>query len=348
MVRWIYGEPLHTPIDGVEALGALEFEHTMEAIEEGQDYEVVVDFRPNGKLNVEEYYSKLEEMGTSIQLGEGDGMYRMHIHVPTEKRYEPIDYTMQLGTVTNVAIENLMAQMQAIEGKATAAQLKLNPVSAGQIAVIAVAPGDGIARVFASLGAAGIVEGGQTMNPSTQQIMGAFENLPTNKVIILPNNKNIVMAAEAAAELTVKEVRVVPSKTVPQGLAAILRLNPDGEFEGVFEEMVAALDDVQTGEITTATRSAEIDGVKVKEGQILGLLNGKLVYCSPDLKKTSLGLLEQAGMDEYELVTLFYGAGLPAGEVEAIAEAIRKSYPDHEIEIQDGGQEHYHFILSIE
>ncbi len=274
-------------------------------------------------------------------------MYRMHIHVPTENRYIPIDYCMELGTVTNVAIENLMAQMEEIESSASS-RIELTPLDPGQIATVAVAPGTGIAKVFASLGVAALVEGGQTMNPSTQDIMAAFENLPTNKVIILPNNKNIILAAEAAAELTVKEVHVVKSKTVPQGLAAMMRLAPDGDFEKVAKEMDEAIEEVQTGEITTATRTVEIDGVKVKEGQIIGLLNGKLIVAAPDLEEACLGLLRKIEMDDYELITMFYGNNIKTDQVEQIAGIIEETYPDHEVEIQAGGQPHYQFIFSIE
>ena len=306
MLRWIDGEPLDTPIAEVQPISALNLDNTLETIEEGQDYEIVVDFNPFEELQLEGFYSGLEEMGTSIQVGEGEGMYRMHIHVPTENRYLPIDYCMELGTVTNVAIENLMAQMDEIERRA-AERIELIPLDPGQIASVAVAPGPGIAKVFASLGVAAIIEGGQTMNPSTQQIIAAFENLPTNNVVILPNNKNIILAAKAAAEMTVKKIRVIESRTVPQGLAAMMRLAPDGDFEQVAKEMSAAIDDVQTGEITTATRNVEIDGVKVKEGEIIGLLNGKLVGCSPTLEETCVFLLDHLGMEDYELVTMFYG-----------------------------------------
>ena len=186
------------------------------------------------------------------------------------------------------------------------------------------------------------------MNPSTQQIMAAFENLPTNKVIILPNNKNIILAAEAAAELSVKEIRVVKSRTVPQGLAAMMRLAPDGDLDQVASEMGKALDEVQTGEITTATRNVEIDGVKVKEGQIIGLINGKLVIASPELEDACLQLLDKIDMDEYELITMFYGNNIKLDRVKEIAGILEENYPDHEVEIQEGGQPHYQFIFSIE
>jgi dihydroxyacetone kinase-like predicted kinase len=178
--------------------------------------------------------------------------------------------------------------------------------------------------------------------------MAAFENLPTNNVIILPNNKNIILAAEAAAELTVKEVTVIKSRNVPQGLAAMMRLAPDGDYEQVAKDMATAIDDVQTGEITTATRDVEIDGVTVKEGHIIGLLNGKLIVAAHSLEEACFDLLEKVGMDDYELITMFYGNNISLKQVEEVAEAIEKKYPDHEVEIQEGGQPHYQFIFSIE
>jgi DAK2 domain fusion protein YloV len=352
MARFIRGLPLETPIAVVQPLEAMKAD-VMDAIQPGQDYEVVVDFRPWSPLNIERFYDDLEKIGTSIQLGEGDGIYRLHIHVPTDRRYTPIDFTMSIGTVTKVAMENLLVQMEKpLQQNSPADRIDLIPVEPGQIAVVTVSPGPGIGRVFASLGAAAIVEGGQTMNPSTQEILHAFENLPTRKVIILPNNKNIILAAQAAAQAaaqsTDKLVAVVPSRTVPEGLAAMLRLVPHGDLDAVVADMTEALRDVETGEITTATRSVEIDGVTVEEGQIIGLLNGRLVLASGTLEDACLGLLEKSSAANRELITLFYGANLPIPEIEHITEVIRAAYPNQEIEIQDGGQPHYQFIISVE
>jgi hypothetical protein len=347
MVRWINGMPLDTPASNARPLSSLNLEHTMEAVEEGQDYEVVVDFRPNGTLELDSFYARLEAMGTSIQVGEGEGMYRMHIHVPTENRYLPIDYCMELGTVTNVAIENLMAQMAEI-GQAATRRPEIRSLQANQIAVVAVAPGPGIAAMFAELGVAALVEGGQTMNPSTKDILSAFENLPTNHVIILPNNKNIIMAAEQAAGLTVKRVKVVRSRTVPQGLAAMLRLIPDGELEQVAADMETALAQVESGEVTTATRDVEIDGVNVKSGQIIGLHNGKLVVSESSLQAALLGLLDAIGMDKYELLTLFYGEDIGQAQADETAAAIKERHDHLGVEVHSGGQPHYQFILSVE
>jgi DAK2 domain fusion protein YloV len=348
MTRFLNGESLESPLISVQPLSAMNLENAMEDVEAGQDWEVVVDFRPANGFELQAFYARLEEIGTSIQVGEGEGMYRMHIHTPLEKRYEPIDYIMGLGTITKVAMENLLAQMDDLETQVSGAKLELSPVDPGQIAVVTVSPGNGLSRIFASLGVASIVSGGQTMNPSTKDILEAFENLPTDKIIILPNNKNIVLAANQAKEVTVKEVRVIPSRNVPQGLAAMLHLNPDGDLDKVAEKMTKALESVITGEITIASRSVEIDGVAVTEGQVIALLNGKLAVSSDNLEHACLEFLTKAKAAEFELITLFYGEELKHAEANHIADLIREKYPNQEIEVQEGGQPHYQFIISIE
>jgi len=346
MLRYAKRLPLDAPVVTVQPLSALKLQETMEVIEEGQDFEVVVDFYPAQPLDLQAFYSRLEQMGTSIQVGEGDGMYRMHIHVPLEKRYEPIDYIMGLGTITKVAMENLVAQMGG--AGSSAEHLELTNVQPGQIAVVAVSPGRGLSRIFASLGVAAIVEGGQTMNPSTQEILAAFENLPTDKIIILPNNKNIILAANQAREVTVKQVVVVPSRTIPQGLAAMLAHDPDGEIEKVAERMMQAMERVRSGEITVATRSVELDGVKVKQGQVIALLDGKLVSSANSLEEALLTLLEKASAPNYELITLFYGADLSHSQANRLADLVRERYPQQEVELQEGGQPYYALLVSIE
>lgn len=348
MLRHIYGDPLDTPLASIQPLSALDFESAMQEVEEGQDYEVVVDFYPENELNLQSFYGTLEEMGTSIQVGEGDGMYRMHIHVPLENRYRPIDYIMGLGTITKVAMENLLAQMDDIDKRSKGDKLELANIEPGQIAVVTVSPGPGLSRIFASLGVAAIVEGGQTMNPSTQELLAAFENLPTDEIIILPNNKNIIMAANQAKEVTVKHVQVVPSRTIPQGLSAMLALNPDGDLKAVAGKMNKSLALVKTGEITIATRSVEIDGVNVEQGQVISLLDGKLVCSAKSVEEGCMCLLEEANAKEHELITLFYGEDLTATDANRISDKIRESYPGQEIEVQDGGQPHYQFIISVE
>ena len=347
MVRFVKGLPLDVNIATVQPLAAMKFENVFDSIEPGQDFEVVVDFHPNEELNIPQFYEDLQQIGTSIQMGEGEGIYRMHIHVAADKIYAPIEYTKTLGVVTKAAIENLRSQMEQIE-RERGKSIQFTSVESGQIATVAVAPGQGIARVFASLGVSAIVEGGQTMNPSTQEILNSFENLPTDQIFILPNNKNIILAAQAVAQLTVKHVTVIPSRTVPQGLAAMMRMIASGDPKEIAADMNSVLNDVETGEITTATRSVEIDEVNVLQGQIISLLNGKLVLASDNLKDATLGLLEKAHADHFELITLFYGIDVSRMEVDTIADTIRKKYPKQEIEVQEGGQPHYPFIISIE
>ena len=348
MVRLIAGEALDTPTATVQPLSAMNLQNSKELIEPGQDYEVVVDFVPARELDLPKFYGELEKMGTSIQVGEGDGMYRMHIHVPTEKRYEPVDYVMGLGTITKIAMENLVAQMDEINRRSERDRLELAKIEPGQIAMVAVSPGPGISRVFASLGVAAIVEGGQTMNPSTQDILNSFESLPTDKVIILPNNKNIVLAAQQAKEVTVKKVQIVPSRSIPQGLAAMMHLNPDGDLEVVTAKMNKAIEEVTTAEITTATRSVEIDGVAVEQGQVIALVDGKLCCSAGTVDESCMCALKEAKAGEHELITLFYGEDMTAAEANRIVDLIRAVYPSQEVEIQDGGQPHYQFIISIE
>jgi hypothetical protein len=348
MVRHIDGEPLDIEPIHVQPLSIIGQQEAMDSAEPGQDYEVIVDFQPHQPLVLESFYQELENIGTSIQVGEGDGIYRMHIHVPTEKRYEPIDYTMSLGTITKVHIENLMIQVDSSGVDQEEEPLKLASVAPGEIAVVIISPGAGFSHIFASLGAAAIVQGGQTMNPSTQEILAAFEDLPTDQIIILPNNKNILMAANSAAELSVKQVRVIPSVTVPQGLAAMLRLIPGQELETVTQEMQEAINEVESGEITTAVRDVEIDGIEVKEGEIISLHNGKLVSSNPTLKDGCLEFLKKAKTADYELITLFHGENISQEEAQEMADIIQEEYPEQEVELQFGGQPHYQFIIAIE
>ncbi len=347
MWRFINGDALDKAVTEVMPLSEMKLEDTMESVEPGQDYEVVIDFSPESTFNLENYYDELSKIGTSIQVGEGDGIYRMHIHVPLDKRYLPIDHTMTQGTIQKVMMENLVAQM---EGKKSDKHPKINlaQVKADETAVVAVSPGPGLSRIFASLGVAAIVQGGQTMNPSIKEVLASFENLPTDKVIILPNNKNIIMAAKEAASMTVKKVHVIPTISIPQGISAMFRFIPDAGLEENTESMIEAIDEVETGEITTATRSVEIDNIQVQKGQVIALYNGKLVTSTDNIDTATEELLIAAKTCDYERITLFYGEDMKLTHVNALADKIRSIYPDHEIEVHEGGQPHYQLIIAIE
>jgi DAK2 domain fusion protein YloV len=347
MWRFLNGEDLDKTVTEVLPLSDMDMENAMETVEPGQDYEVVIDFAPNADFNLESYYEELSELGTSIQVGEGEGIYRMHIHVPLDNRYHPIDYTMRRGTIQKVMMENLVAQMEQQRNNKNP-KFKLTPVKPEETAVVTVSPGFGLSRIFASLGVAAIVQGGQTMNPSIKELLASFENLPTDKVIILPNNKNIIMAAQEAASMTVKNVAVIPTISIPQGLAAMFRHIPDADFDSIVSAMHNAIEEIETGEITIATRSVEIDNVQVKKGQVIALHNGKMVTSTNSIEEACEALLISANAQDYERITIFYGEDIEQAKVNIIADKIRSIYPDHEIEVHEGGQPHYQLILAIE
>ena len=346
MVRLLQGQSLDASGAILKPLAELDLANAMETVEEGQDYEVVIDFAPHQGFALEKYYEDLAEIGTSIQVGEGDGIYRMHIHTELAKRFEPISYTETQGVVKKIMMENL--QDQVSERQAEEVELNLTSINPGEIAVVAVSPGKGLSSIFASLGVAAIVEGGQTMNPSVQELVAAFENLPTDKVIILPNNKNIILAAQNAAKVSVKQIGIIPTRNAPQGFAAMLRLNPEGSLEENESSMKEAIQEVHTGDITISTRSVEIDGVEVEKGEVIALYDGQLVSSAPTIEEAIQELLEKANMDEVERVTFFYGEDLNQTQANLLADAIRKDYPDVELEIHSGGQPHYQLIIAFE
>jgi dihydroxyacetone kinase-like predicted kinase len=211
-----------------------------------------------------------------------------------------------------------------------------------------VVSGPGLVRVFESLGVDKVISGGQTMNPSTKQLLEAIEESAAEKLIVLPNNGNIFMAAQQAADLSEKEVIVLPTRTIPQGIAALLAFNYQADLQTNAELMLAATEEVETGEITTATRTVELDGVPVKEGEIIGLVNERLVASGSGIEQVLWLMLEEMALSEREILTLYYGNGIEADQVDELASRISEHYPDQEIELVQGGQPYYHYILSVE
>jgi DAK2 domain fusion protein YloV len=332
--------PVVVPLN-LAAVGA-----AMDSVEPGQEWEVIVDFRPRGALDLPTLYGRLEDMGASIQVGEGDGLYRVHIHLLRVRRHEPIELAEELGTVVKVHMENLLDQLEGHESQA--APPTLAEVQPGQIGVVAVSPGPGFSRLLGSLGVGALVSGGQTNNPSTEQFVDAINALPTDRVIVLPNNKNIILAAEQAAALSSKQVLIVPTRTVPQGIAALLQFVPDGDLSGVHAAMERARTGVETGEVTRASRTVEIDGVRTTEGDMIGLHNGVLVVAGQDLTQVLLDLLKHMQAAERELVTLYHGADVAPAAAEAMAASLKAAFPNLDVETHSGGQAHYYYILSLE
>lgn len=297
-------------------------------------------------LDVDRIRTEIDALGESTLVVGDASRVKVHVHVPDPG--VPISYGVKWGSLRDVVVEDMQAQYQEFILGRSAPMVARPLMPQSEVSTVAVAPGEGLIRVFESLGAGMVINGGQTMNPSTQQILEAIEALPANKLIVLPNNGNIVMAAQQAAELSEKDVIVVPTRTVPQGIAALLALNYQADLETNAKSMRAAADDVESGEITAATRSVEIDGVKVLEGEVIGLVNERLVASGPTIEDVVWSMLEEMALAEREILTLYYGDGLKAEQADLLAAKISERYPDQEIELVDGGQPHYHYFLSVE
>jgi DAK2 domain fusion protein YloV len=328
-----------------------------------------VQFLVEGKnLDADGIRTQITAMG-DCPLVEGDrNLVKVHVHVPNPG--VPLAYAVGLGFVTDVVVEN-MDDMRIPEmrpgydpvpprfetaASATAAAAAAAPeAEPGTLAaidgpgVIVVAPGKGLADVFRSLGAHIIVSGGQTMNPSTQDLYQAIARLPTDQVIILPNNGNILMAAQQAQALVnSKSVAVVPSKSVPQGISALLALSPHADLARNVHTMTAALGSVQTGEVTIAVQDARFDGMEVHSGDVIGLLNDELTAKGSNSAAVVKTLLEQMDAANREIITLYYGQPVTAQEADALLAELSGLFPGQEIEIVSGGQPFYHYIISAE
>lgn len=339
MCKYLKGEPIEM---STHAVGAQSLEHLTR--EEGWGFDIQFHVRGTG-LDVDAIRDKIASMGESALIVGDPSLIKVHVHAPTPGAI--LDYGCSIGTITNVVVENMQEQyIDFLAGQTT------HPaVTAEQIAgmtTVAVASGPGLARVFSSLGVGAIVSGGQTMNPSTQDILNAIDSVKTDQVIVLPNNKNIIPAAEQARELAKKRVTVIPTRTIPQGIAALLAFNFQSDLETNAQAMTRAAKNIYTAEITTATRSANIDGVEVKQGQVIGLVDGTLQVSGDDPAEIALGLLKKMNTAEREIVTLYYGDLVSEDEAQGLASRIRSAFPSQEVEVVNGGQPHYHYIISVE
>ena len=283
------------------------------------------------------------------------------VHVHTFDPSVPLAYGVQQGFITDVVVENMDAMAAAgtlpddvKDELSTAPSItRVYAESAEGIGVIAVVPGLGLREVFESLGVGAVVAGGQTMNPSAQELLHAVEALPTDEVILLPNNSNIILTAQqtkqiAAERLPHKQVEVVPSRTVPQGISALLAFNLQASLADNASTMTHALANADTGEVTVAVRDAHIDGVDVQAGDVIGLLNDILTTKGDTPEEVVFNLLEQMDADQAEVITVYYGDQIDEATAEALSTHIAERYGAQELEVISGGQPHYHYIISTE
>lgn len=319
--------------------------------EEGYGYDV--QFLIHGeKLDVVRIRTDIDAMGWSTLVVGDDRLIKVHVHVHDPG--EPLSYAIALGAfIDDVVVENMQQQYHEYVKARQDREGVEQPKEIEGVAVVTVVSGEGMRYLFKSdLDAAYVISGGQTMNPSAEDFLEAIQALPNTEIVLLPNNKNIVMAAEQAATMTEgKTVRVVPTKTIPQGISAMLAYKNAGEgapLDEVFESMVEAIPLVITAEVTFATRSVELDGVTALEGQPIGLLEGKMVASGEKLEEVVIEVLEKAKTRQRDLVTLYYGSIVRSQDAETLVARLREMFTNQEFQIVFGGQPLYPYLISVE
>jgi len=356
--RYIRGEAVYPGAAGAAALSAaapasLE-EHAKKGrvtIEEEFGYEVVFLLRGEN-LDLDRIRQTIIEMGGVSTVVAGDEkILKVHTHVPWPGKI--LDYGVSLGSLLDINIENLQEQSltYAAESEAEHAADSENSKASSltpDLATIAVVSGAGFEKVFQSLGVSALVPGGQTMNPSTEELLAAVNAVEARQVIILPNNGNVILTARQVGNLTDKEVCVVPSDTMPQGIAALLACNFEADYATNCHIMTEGATNTQTAEITTAVRTVYIGGVRVREGDFIGLINGNLAVAGQNIDDVICDTLQRMHIDRYEILTLYYGEDVTAQEAQETAKRIKGQYSHIEIEVVDGGQPYYAYILSVE
>ena len=295
-------------------------------------------------LDVDDIRERVTAMGRSVVVVGDDSIANVHVHA--EDPGPVVSLGVSLGVLGRVKIENMDAQ-QAEYSAARRSEIAAEP-AAGSIGVLAVASGDGLKSVFESLGAASVLEGGDTMNPSVRELVDAVEQLPAESVVVLPNNKNIVPAASQAAELASKDVGVVPTRSIPHGIAAMLAFDPQSASSLNVERMTEATESVRYGEVTTAVRTASIDGISVEQGDTIGLLDSKLVATGDSPGDVLVAVVSKAEPPKGGIVTLYAGDPVSEASAQAAADALAEALSGVDVELVMGGQPHYHYLFSVE
>ena len=291
-------------------------------------------------LEPDKLRKRLEKKGQSVIVIGDDSAVRVHIH--TLDPGEVIHYVIPLGTMHEISVRNMDEQYRDF------LQMQKERMPVVDIAIVAVVAGEGLSSVFTSLGATAIVPGGQTMNPSTKDLLQAADSVASEKVIILPNNKNIVLTANQVQSLTQKTIKVVPTKTIPQGVAALLAFDYEADLEANVKNMSGATSAVRSIEVTQAIRSARLNGFDIKKKQAIGFLDGALVAVGDKAEDVLNEELARVNLDETEVVTIYYGADTTTAEAEQVGAAIHEKYPQLQVEVIQGGQPHYNYIVSVE
>ncbi len=292
------------------------------------------------EADIDKLREKLMQIGDSV-LCIGD-LLLVKVHVHTNNPNIALGYALELGELFNLKIENMREQNRELKRKAQ------QQVDLKELGMVAVAPGKGIADLFKDLFIDEIIQGGQTMNPSAADIATAVDKIPAKNVFVFPNNKNIILAAEQAKGLSTKNIIVIPTKSVPEGISAALAFNPDGSVEENQEAMVASLQNVKSGSVTYAVRSTHVDGFDLSVGEIIGLDDKAILSKGTLVSPTTEALIEKLISDSTVNITLFYGEDIKEEEALALQEKLSEKYPDCEVTAIYGGQPVYYYIISLE
>ncbi len=295
------------------------------------------------KSNANAFREKIAPTGDCMLVIEEDEIVKVHIH--TNNPGFVLEQAVKLGQLINIKIDNMRYQHESIISEASAPAPQ-EPMK--ELAVISVSAGEGIAEVFTELGVSYVIRGGQTMNPSTDDILAAVEKVNAKNVIVLPNNKNIILAAEQAVELADVNVAVIPTKTIPQGITAMTSFLPEGSLEDNVDAMNEAITLVKSGSITHAVRNTSIDDKEIHEGDYLGMREGKIHFVSPDLDETFNTLIDSMVDEDSELITIYYGEDVTEDAAQALADAVEERCPDCDVYVRSGGQPVYYYFLAVE
>ncbi len=287
----------------------------------------------------------LEGLGNSTVLVDDDEIIKLHVH--TEDPGLVIQEGLKFGRLLKVKVDNMRLQNEGVKEKEAKSNISTS-ASKKDWGLIAIAAGDGLAEIFKEMGVNHVVSGGQTMNPSTEDILKAIENVNAEKVIILPNNKNIFMAAKSAAEVAEIPVEVVESATVPQGFTALLAFDPTHSIEENKASMTAALSEVKSGSVTNAIRDTNVDGIEIHKKDTLGMLNNKIVVSTKRQGDAMMAVFDKMIDDDSEIATIYVGSEGKKAFAEKVARVIQKKYGDLEVEIFEGKQPVYPYIFSVE
>lgn len=299
------------------------------------------------EFDYDTFRNHLDGIGDSLLVVSDDEIVKVHVH--TETPGEVMNYGQKFGSLVKIKVDNMRLQHDDIlDGKGSNQTESTPVVERTNLAIIAVAAGEGIENLFKDLGVKSIISGGQTMNPSTNDILDAINKANADNVIILPNNKNIIMAANQAVEVSEIPAAVVETKYISQGLTAMLGYNPDGTLEDNKAAMVAEMANVTSGQVTVAVRDTTVDGLEIHKDHFMGIIDGKIVSEDADLVKETINMIKQMIDEDKELVTLIFGEETDQATAELIAESVEEANEDIEVEIVDGGQPVYHFLASVE